>query len=210
MTLEVPGRRSIYFIVGSRSGDQKPRPGDAARGMAFAFERKGSACTLLTAAHVVKDSSEINASLWTDEQGFGTTFEARVAWIDEASDTAALTIRNTEDCNPVSRHDGPVPVGRRVFAFLHTPHARGMMTVGYIGGYWILNGSPAIVCDMQIQRGHSGSPLLDGLGRLIGMVVSKASTLDVNAGFAVPASRIESEHVARTSADTRTLGALEP
>lgn len=197
--LEIPGRRGIYFIVGSRTAENRPTSEEPVRGMAFAYDRTGETCTLLTAAHVVKDASEINAYLWTDEQAFGTAFEARVAWIDERSDTAALTIRSTEDCRPVSRYIAPVPVGRRVFAFLHTPHHRGMMTAGYIGGFWRINGSPTIVCDMQIQKGHSGSPLVDEYGRLLGMVVSKANTLEVNAGFAVPVSRIKGEYEARAA-----------
>jgi S1-C subfamily serine protease len=197
--LEVPAIRSVYFVVATRSDKEGQVLGNT-RGIAFAYERDGLECVLITVWHVIQDASTINVHLWTEDLSAGPGYEARVKWVNESKDIAALTIKNKNTCNPVQRNEGSIPIGRQVFAFQNTSMSRGMITSGLIGGYWNTYLGQTIICDMQSHPGHSGSPLFDYHGLLIGMIVSRTHDVEISNTFALPANRIKSEIEARRPA----------
>ena len=187
---ETPPLQSVYFVVANRMNEGGRVEGNS-RGIAFTYERDGSDCVLVTAAHVVQGAGEINVHLLMPDLTSGTGYQARIKWIDATRDIAVLRIRNTVACSPVRRYREGVPLGRHVTAFLNTPSSRGMITSGIVGGHWLTEVGPTIVCDMKVYPGHSGSPLLDVQGRLIGMVLSRTQSSEMSAAFALPTSEIE-------------------
>lgn len=187
--------QSVYFVVAT-SQNASGRAEGYSRGVAFSYERDGSDCVLVTAAHVVQGAGEINVHVLMPDLTSGTGYSARIKWIDAAKDIAALRIRGSAACNPVRRYGEGIPIGRRITAFLNTPLARGMITGGMVGGYWMTEVGPTIICDMQVYPGHSGSPLLDVHGRLVGMVLSRTKSPEMSAAFALPTSAIEAAFAA--------------
>jgi S1-C subfamily serine protease len=196
---QVPLLQSVYFVVATRRG-QGARNEGSNRGVAFAYKSEGADCLLITASHVVQDAQDVNVYQLTPELSTGTGYEARVKWIDAGRDVAALQIPESAACAPLPRSSDSIPLGHRVTAVLHTPMARGMITSGIVGAHWQTEVGPTIVSDMRVYPGHSGSPLLDPLGRVIGMVLSRALSSEMSATFALPTSAIEAAFEVHNSA----------
>lgn len=182
--------QSVYFVVVTRTG-KGGRTEGISRGVAFSYERDGVDCVLVTASHVVQGAGVINVHVLMPDLTSGTGYNATVKWIDPTRDIAALRIRSSADCRPAHRVSDVAPLGQRIAAFLNTPQSRGMLSSGVVGGHWLTDVGPTIVCDMRVFPGHSGSPLLDGKGRLIGMVLSRTQSQEMSAAFALPTSEID-------------------
>lgn len=183
---------SAYLVVSSRT-DNKGLVQGSTRGVAFAVERDGAECILVTADHVIHGATEVNVYRLNDDMSAGAGYEARVRWRNESRDVAALTIRNRSDCTPVKHAVEPPQLGHPIYAFLNAPLQRGMVTVGTLGAIWPTELGPMIVGDMRVHPGQSGSPLFDGKGRLLGMVVSRSQSGEVSVAFALPNTSIQAE-----------------
>jgi S1-C subfamily serine protease len=191
-SLEAPSVRAVYFVFSTKA-DDKGQVLASTRGVAFSYHRDGRDCVLITARHVIQDASEISVYLWNEDLTSGVGYEARVKWVNESKDLAALVISNAKNCDPVRRNESSIPLGRRIFAFLNLPLMRGMITSGAVGAYWNTEMGPMIVCDMKVYPGQSGSPVFDAEGVLIGMISSRTQVLEMTGAFVLPANRIEAE-----------------
>ena len=183
---------STYLVVSSRT-DGKGQVLGSTRGVAFAVQQDGAECMLVTANHVIHGAFEVNVYRLNGDMSAGNGYEARVRWKNEARDVAGLMIRNKLDCAPIRPAEEPTQLGQRIYAFLNAPLQRGMVTAGTLGAVWNTDLGPMIVCDMRVHPGQSGSPLLDGKGRLIGMIISRTQSPELSVAYAVPVSAIEAE-----------------
>lgn len=198
-TVQASPLQSVYFVVSTRTSKGSRNEGSN-RGIAFAYKIEEADCLLVTASHVVQDAQDVNVHQLTPDLSTGTGYEARVKWIDVGRDVAALQIPESTACVPLPRSTEPVPLGHRVTAVLHAPMARGMITSGIVGAHWQTEVGPTIVSDMRVYPGHSGSPLLDPLGRVIGMVLSRTLSSEVSATFALPTRAIDAAFEVHNSA----------
>jgi S1-C subfamily serine protease len=151
---------------------------------------------ILTNYHVVEDANEIQVTLFD-----GKNYSATLVGKDPQNDIAVLRI----DAPPAVLM--PVPfgdttrlrVGQRVFAIGNPFGLERTLTIGIISS---LNRTlpsrtgrtikSIIQIDAAINPGNSGGPILDSLGRFIGMNTAIASKTGQSAGvgFAIPANTV--------------------
>ena len=165
--------------------DSPARPPAAAKPPATARSSSGSGIVVsrdglvLTNQHVVRqcDSYEI-----IDEAN--RRLKAALQTVDTANDLALLTVRESFPAAALLRND-PVPklgesvtvVGYPLVAVLGTRPSVGFGHVAATAG---IRGNPSqMQISVPIQRGHSGGPVFDQAGNVIGVVVSKLDALKV-------------------------------
>ena len=165
-------------------------------GSGFVNDRKGD---IVTNDHVVAGASGIRV-------GFsgGTKYPAKVVGADASSDLAVVRV----DAPPSALHpltfddSGATQVGDPVYAIGNPFGLDRTMTAGIVSatgrdiqapnGLTIPN---AIQTDAPINHGNSGGPLLNGLGRVIGVNAQiQGGTVDANVGvgFAIPSAAARS------------------
>lgn len=156
----------------------------------------GSKGYVLTCAHVVPVLGDPEVSYRSREGGrvVMQTAKAEVIATDQALDLALLKIRTARPL-PVVRLDAAarLEVGEAVSTIGHPGLGRKTldytMTQGIISNRAReIDGRPYIQTTAAVNPGSSGSPLFDGRGNVIGLVVLKANI--ESTGFAVPVSRL--------------------
>jgi S1-C subfamily serine protease len=148
---------------------------------------------ILTNAHVVEGASKIDVKFSDDR-----TVDARLLGSDSSTDVALLKVRATKDLKPLALGDSSkLEVGDAVVAIGNPFGLDRTVTTGIVSalqrkleapnGFTIDN---VIQTDAAINPGNSGGPLLDSLGRVIG-INSQIATGgggggSIGIGFAVP------------------------
>ncbi len=161
-------------------------------GSGFVWDKQGH---IVTNNHVVEDAESINVTL-----ADGTTAEAEVVGVDPPNDLAVLHIDVApEKLVPVElgSMEG-LQVGQRAIAIGNPFGLERTLTTGVISalGRIIESGrflGEVIQTDAAINPGNSGGPLLDSLGRLIGVntLIFSPSGASAGIGFAVPVSTVK-------------------
>ena len=148
---------------------------------------------ILTNAHVVEGASKIDVKFSDDR-----TVDARLLGSDSSTDVALLKVKANKDLKPLALGDSSkLEVGDAVVAIGNPFGLDRTVTTGIVSalqrkleapnGFTIDN---VIQTDAAINPGNSGGPLLDSLGRVIG-INSQIATGgggggSIGIGFAVP------------------------
>jgi S1-C subfamily serine protease len=170
--------------------DLTQRSANIATGSGFVIDRDGN---LLTNAHVVSGATDIRVT-FSDQR----TVTARVVGRDEDSDLAVLAVEPKGlDLQPLALGDSSsVQVGDPTVAIGNPFGLDRTLTTGVVSakqrritapsGFSIDN---VIQTDAAINPGNSGGPLIDAMGRVIGVnsqIATAGSGGSVGVGFAVP------------------------
>lgn len=152
---------------------------------------------ILTNNHVIEESDKIEVAV--DGTGNTKTYNAEVIGTDPLSDVALIKIPAT-GLTPATIGDSgnlrvgdivlaagaPMELNRSVTQGIVSALGRsgvGILDRGRVGGY-----EDFIQTDASINPGNSGGPLVDALGRLVGINTAILSRSGMNAGigFAIP------------------------
>ena len=164
-----------------------------AQGSGFVYDRNGH---IVTNQHVVAGASSVSVSFWN-----GTEAEATVVGTDPSTDLALLKRRRTRGAPvPLRLADSSaVDVGDPVFAFGSPFGLEGTITSGIVSALHREMTAPnnytitdTIQTDAAINHGNSGGPLVDTIGRVIGVnaqIESESGGSD-GVGFAIPSGTV--------------------
>jgi hypothetical protein len=178
-------RLFALFILGLSGGaamrlmaQEQGRPA----GTAFVVHPDGY---LLTAAHVVKDATQVEVVI-EDK-----SYDARLVGVDVKSDLALLHIKAKNLPALLLSNSNAVQVGEEVRAFgFPLTSALGSsvkVTRGTVSGIETKDAQTVFQIDAAVNPGNSGGPLVTEKGEVIGVVNAKLAGLLVsNVGFAVP------------------------
>ena len=161
------------------------------QGSGFIIDDTGN---ILTNAHVVNGADRVVVTLKD-----GRSFEAMVEGVDEVTDLAVVKIDDTEDdllpVAPLGDSD-QVQVGDWAIAVGNPLGLDNTVTLGIISTLKRSSNSVGIPgkrlefiqTDAAINPGNSGGPLVDALGRVIGINTAILSRTGMNGGigFAIP------------------------
>jgi putative serine protease PepD len=190
--------RSIYASVSPSVVRVRVRDGSAsASGTGFLIDGDG---TIVTNAHVVGGADQAQVRL--DDNAGG--IDAQVLGTDESSDLAVLRIDagKTGGVRPLTLADSDdVQVGDLAVAIGYPLGLDRTATEGIVSGLGRAIKAPngfqidkVIQTDAPINPGNSGGPLLDAVGRVIGVnsqiATTSASGGSVGIGFAVPSNTV--------------------
>ncbi|RHA41587.1 S1C family serine protease [Cellulomonas rhizosphaerae] len=154
-----------------------------ATGSGFAID----AHTLVTARHVVDESSSVQVSTYDGHDVVTTTAEI-------ARD-ADLAIVRTRDALPVAPElaDADPAVGDRVTVVGYPLGKELRVTTGHVtrarDDPLHENAAPVLATDAPVEPGSSGSPVLDDDGHVVGVVYAKGQD---DTTFFVPVSTLQS------------------
>ncbi len=145
---------------------------------------------ILTNSHVVEDAKEIRVA--TED---GTEYVAKLIGSDPATDVAVIKIAGTNLVAATLTDSTKVRVGDVVLA-VGNPFGVGQtVTLGIVSateraGLGITEYEDFIQTDASINPGNSGGPLVDVLGRVVGLntAIFSRSGGSMGIGFAVPVS----------------------
>jgi putative serine protease PepD len=195
---EIPGEEGFgQSQEGFGSGEEEATE-SMATGSGFEVDEEGD---IVTAAHVVDEAASVEVILQD-----GTTLEAEVLGIDEASDLAVIKIDPSGiELHPIELADSSeLKVGASVAAIGAPFEYAWSFSTGIVSGLdrtiEAPNGfsvSHAIQTDAAVNPGNSGGPLLDAEGKVIGVVdqIATDGSADQSSGvgFAVPSSLVSAE-----------------
>ena len=146
---------------------------------------------ILTNFHVIEGAQKVSVRLAGDK-----SYPAKVVGRDPDTDLAVIKIDPPANLTVISLGDSDkLVVGQKVLAIGNPFGLDKTLTTGIISGLQrpirARNGRPidaAIQTDASINSGNSGGPLLDKLGRMIGInsQILSPSGGSVGVGFAVP------------------------
>lgn len=185
--------RAVFDEAASLS-DTLPRMGvPAGEGSGLVWDSSGM---IVTSAHLLRGHNQILVTLWD-----GTVWEAEYVGQLDQVDVAVLAIAAPETALfplPMGNSAGLV-VGQETLVIGNPFGLQTTLTAGIISGLErtldLGDGnrvSGVIQTDSAINPGNSGGPVLDSLGRLIGMATAVHSDeqsgngLNVGVGYAVP------------------------
>ncbi len=168
---------------------------------------------IVTNDHVVGNATKITVSLPS-----GETLDAQLVGTDRASDLALVKVDPAGELPYLAFHADEVPIVGEWAIALGNPFglfeaAQPTVTVGVVSGTGRNLGQQSgriyrdmIQTDASINRGNSGGPLLNALGRVIGVntAIYSESGGSVGVGFAVPAWK-----AIRIVKELRTNGAVD-
>ncbi len=194
----------VHLDVITRNGRRRGVGGGVgASGSAWIYDAAGH---VVTNAHVVRGGVKVTAEL-----SDGRVYTLERVGVDQFTDIAVLKLPTTAGIVPVSRATGELPrQGERVYAFGSPFGFKFSMSEGMIsalgrdprGAVVLSQGfTNYIQTDAAVNPGNSGGPLVDVLGRVVGMNVaiatgseSEGTTTGQSAGisFAIPLRTIES------------------
>jgi S1-C subfamily serine protease len=169
-----------------------------ATGTGFVVDGSGH---IVTAAHVVDGASSITVTFQD-----GTTRKATLLGKDNATDVAVLSV----DASGLTLHplalgsSASLQVGDSVAAIGDPFTYQRSMSTGIVSGLDRTISAPngftvahAIQTDAALNPGNSGGPVLDGSGKVIGIVdqiaTNGSSDTSSGVGFAVPIDLVRSE-----------------
>jgi S1-C subfamily serine protease len=163
-----------------------------ALGSGFVIDTKGD---IVTNDHVVQGSTHIRVGFSS-----GTTYSATVVGGDPSTDVAVVRVNAPRSAlTPLTfANSGAIAIGDAAYAIGNPFGLDRTLTAGIVSatgrdiqapnGLAIPN---AIQTDAAINHGNSGGPLLDSLGRVVGIASQiEGGTVDANVGvgFAVPSN----------------------
>jgi putative serine protease PepD len=195
---ETPGEEGFGQSQEGFGGSEEEATESMATGSGFEVDDEGD---IVTAAHVVDEAASVEVILQD-----GTTLEAEVLGIDEASDLAVIKIDPSGiELHPIELADSSeLKVGASVAAIGAPFEYAWSFSTGIVSGLdrtiEAPNGfsvSHAIQTDAAVNPGNSGGPLLDAEGKVIGVVDQIATDGEADqssgVGFAVPSSLVSAE-----------------
>jgi S1-C subfamily serine protease len=155
-------------------------------GSGFIYDESG---LILTAAHVVRGSSQVTVRL-----NDGRTVAGRVLGADAAGDVAVVQIEGDGLVAAPLALDAPPRVGQTAIAIGSPYGFEFSVTAGIVSGLdqsVVVGGrriDGLIQTDAAINQGNSGGPLANGSGEVIGIniAIASASGGSDGIGFAVP------------------------
>jgi S1-C subfamily serine protease len=169
----------------------EPVPQDGGSGSGSIIDTRGY---VLTNNHVVADAYKLYVNL-----ADGSQYEAKVIGTDPENDLAVIKFeppRGFELTTVPYGDSAALKVGQKVLAIGNPFGFERTLTVGVVSGLGrpIQTNDTNIIRDMiqtdaSINPGNSGGPLLDSLGRMIGintMIYTNGGSGSVGIGFAVP------------------------
>lgn len=183
---------SSAATVPERGHDSKHRAVSGASGIIV-----DPAGYVVTAAHIAR-STELEARITTLD---GREHAARVIHVDAGRDLALLKIQGNENRFPTIARAPGVRRGQPVFA-IGTPGNRpGAVTVGHVSrprlgrsiGYGAFGFREPMQLALHVEPGHSGGPVFDLEGVLVGMVIAfdlgndSGQLVNTGIAYAVPA-----------------------
>jgi serine protease Do len=142
---------------------------------------------IVTNAHVVQ-RRQPQVILWD-----GRTLPAQLLAYDETADLAALAIEATDLPTLEIAQAADVRPGQWVVALGHPWGVTGAVTAGMVIGLGRPPEMPRypgdlLQVDLHLRPGHSGGPMVDGHGRLVGINTMIAGP---NVGLAVPTHTVK-------------------
>jgi S1-C subfamily serine protease len=181
--------------ISASSGGGLGSPSSSAQGSGFVYDEQGH---VVTNQHVVAGAETFRVSLWN-----GTEYEATVVGADPSTDLAVLKIDAPRAAlKPLAlANSSEVSVGDPVLALGSPFGLEGTLTQGIVSALHREMTAPnnfairdTIQTDAAINHGNSGGPLLDDLGRVIGVnaqIESESGGSD-GVGFAIPSNTVKS------------------
>lgn len=170
-------------------------------GSAWVYDSRGY---LVTNAHVVGGARTITAQF-----NDGRLYDATLVGFDVGTDVAVLKIDAMGTLVPLPRSPAPLRMGETVFSFGSPFNFKFSMSQGIVSGlgrestmYANIGGfSNFIQFDAAVNPGNSGGPVVDTLGRAVGMNVAIANNTNTQGGndtgqsagisFAIPVRVVE-------------------
>lgn len=142
---------------------------------------------IITNAHVIRGHNNLNVTL-----SDGRTFPASIIAADDRLDLAALSINATNLPTIQTGDSHKLKAGQWVMAIGHPWGVQGAVTSGVIIGVGdqlpemgqIQPGREWIALSLHMRPGHSGGPVVDSDGRLIGI---NTMITGPDVGIAIPA-----------------------
>jgi putative serine protease PepD len=188
--------RSVVEITATGATTSTPF-GDSeqqrAQGSGFVYDDEGH---IVTNQHVVDGADSVSVRFWN-----GSAYEATVVGIDPSTDLAVLKVDAPASVlHPLRLADSnDVEVGEVVYALGSPFGLEGTFTSGIVSALHRQMQAPnkftindSIQTDAAINHGNSGGPLLDGLGRVVGVnaqIESDSGGSD-GVGFAIPSNTV--------------------
>ena len=168
---------------------EQPKPRKAVSlGSGFIVDKSG---LIVTNYHVISNAQEIQIK-FSD----GTTTKATVVGTDPKTDLAVLKVNVEKDLEHVKLgNSDDAKVGEWVLAIGNPFGLGGSVSVGIISARArdinIGTASEFIQTDAAINRGHSGGPLFNARGEVIGVntaIISQQGGGNVGVAFAIPSN----------------------
>src|SRR5690242_17255525 len=158
-------------------------------GSGFVIDQNGD---ILTNAHVVEGATKVTADLGDK------SYDAKIVGRDPSSDVALLKVSASQkDLHPLQLGDSSkAQVGDPVVAIGNPFGLDRTVTTGIVSALQRKIEAPngfsiehVIQTDAAINPGNSGGPLIDGLGRVIGInsqIATAGGNGNIGIGFAIP------------------------
>lgn len=151
-------------------------------GAGWVYDARGY---IVTNAHVVANATEITAQF-----NDGRLYDATVVGIDAGTDVAVVKIDPVVPLVALPRSSDPLRVGESVYSFGSPFNFKFSMSQGIVSGlgresttYANIGGfSNFIQFDAAVNPGNSGGPVVDVLGRAVGMNVAIANNTNTQGG----------------------------
>jgi putative serine protease PepD len=184
----------VDITVDSNSGGST-FGGSQAEGSGFVYDKRGD---IITNQHVVAGATSITVQLSN-----GKSYKAQLVGTDDSTDLAVVRISAPSSLlHPLTLGNSDnVQVGDSVIAIGSPFGLAGSVTSGIVSALHRSIESPnhftignSIQTDAPINHGNSGGPLIDALGRVIGVnaqIQSDSGGSD-GVGFAIPANTVSS------------------
>lgn len=155
--------------------DVRTADNDGSLGSGWVYDARGF---IVTNAHVVGNAASIRVQ-FSD----GRLYDASMVGFDVGTDVAVLKIDPVETLVALPRNHEPLAVGERVFSFGSPFNFKFSMSEGIVSGlgresttFTSVGGfSNFIQFDAAVNPGNSGGPVVDAMGRAIGMNVAIAN-----------------------------------
>lgn len=181
--------------------DVRGEAGNGSLGSGWVYDARGY---IVTNAHVVADAQSISAQF-----NDGRLYDAVVVGKDPGTDVAVLKIDPLEALAALPRSGAALRVGESVFSFGSPFNFKFSMSEGIVSGlgrestvYTSIGGfSNFIQFDAAVNPGNSGGPVVDVMGRAVGMNVAIANNTNTLGGndqgqsagisFAIPVRVVE-------------------
>lgn len=182
--------QALRSVVVISAGSGRPGPVSGS-GSGFVFDRLGH---VITNAHVVGAARTVTVGLID-----GRRFEAAVVGVDARTDIAVVRLPPEADARPLCLAGGADEGGRigsPVFALGSPMGFQFSVTSGVISGsgrlYDVLTPVEFLQHDAALNPGNSGGPLVDPLGRVLGVntATPPETIFDIGIGLAIPVSLV--------------------
>jgi putative serine protease PepD len=186
--------QGVVDITISGGSDSPLGGSQAAEGSGFVYDKQGH---IVTNQHVISGGGSISVKFWN-----GKRYSAQLVGSDPSTDLAVIKVSAPSSMlYPISLGDSSrVEVGDGVIAIGSPFGLEGTVTSGIVSALHRQMESPSrytindsIQTDAAINHGNSGGPLIDMLGRVIGVNTQIQSDSGGNdgVGFAIPSNTVE-------------------